>query len=289
MATKVFDKATLKSGDDIWFAMHGDPNALHSYIFVHGIGGSHDDFKEISPLLVRDNFNVIAFDLPGSGRTTVEAAGGDKLTEDRLVEVIVEAIDVFAARNTCRRFFLIGHSLGGGTAMQVAAKGRFPSILGLALINSSGFRPHVVTKPFWLNCFFYQLLILSPVTRFFTMYFVHFIAIFIMGFSPKMSKTEAALMFHRGATMNYDGVGECVVKIHNSKLPVFIASTRNDKFVEKAIRDETCAVLQPTVRIEYERGGHNIQKTRATELSQALVEWAIPIASSQEYPIKTTI
>ncbi|CAK4147443.1 unnamed protein product [Aphanomyces euteiches] len=161
-AAKVMDKVTLKNGYDVWFGLYGSADARYSYVFVHGGAGSHADFKELSPLLVRENFNVIALDLPGSGRTSRDAAGGDKLTEDSLIETGIEVIRIFEARNARWRCILVGHSFGGGTAMQAIARGKFHALIGLALLNSAGFRPHSFTRPYWLNSLLCQLLLARP-------------------------------------------------------------------------------------------------------------------------------
>ncbi|KAH9106453.1 hypothetical protein LEN26_011353 [Aphanomyces euteiches] len=281
MATKFMDKVTLTNGHDLWFALYGSPNALHTYVLIHGSPGSHEDFKELSPLLLSDDFNVIALDLPGSGLTSSEAAGGENLSEELLVDATREFIQILALRDPRRRFILLGHSFGGGTAMQVAAKGKFESLLGICLINSSGFRPQAGLNPYWINYFLFQLLILSPVTRFFMVPIVYFVMIKIIGLSPTLSKPQAVWMFHHAGTMDFPHVKECELSIKEQKIPVFHASARNDRLVEKAIGDEICALLQPAVRIEYDRGGHNIHRTRAPELGEAITKWATTISASQ--------
>ncbi|KAG9404625.1 hypothetical protein AC1031_004824 [Aphanomyces cochlioides] len=213
------DKLTLTNGHDLWFALYGSANALHTYVLIHGSPGSHDDFKELSPLLLSDDVNVIALDLPGSGLTRSEAAGG--------------------------------------------------------------FRPQAGLNPYWINYFLFQLLILSPITRFFMVPIVYFVMIKIIGLSPTLSKPQAVWMFHRAGTMDFPHVKECGISIKEQKIPVFHASARNDRLVEKAIGDEICALLQPAVRIEYDRGGHNIHRTRAPELGEAIAKWATTISASQ--------
>ncbi|KAG9404622.1 hypothetical protein AC1031_004820 [Aphanomyces cochlioides] len=268
---KVMDKATLKNGYDVWFGLYGSADVCYSYVFVHGGAGSHEDFKDLSPLLVQDNFNVIALDLPGS----------DKLTENRLVDTIIEVIRIFEGRDSRWRFLLVGHSFGGGTAMHVVARGKFDSLIGLALFNSCGFRPHRIGRPYWLNYFLCQLLVVSPITRFIMMYILHFVAIHIVRLSPKLTMQKTTFMYQRGGSIDFPSNKTCAEFIHGSKLPVFHATARNDQIVEKAISDELSAVLKPNVKMEFDRGGHNIQRTRATELAQAMMEWTATTVLSQ--------
>ncbi|CAK4610276.1 hypothetical protein LEN26_010003 [Aphanomyces euteiches] len=265
--TKVMEKVTLSNGYDVWYARYGAVDALHTYFLVHGGAGSHEDFNELSPLLVRDNFNVIAIDLPGSGLSDAEAAGGDRLTEETLIQTTMEVIRLLEAQNPRRRFIFVGHSFGGGTLMQAAARGKYQSLVGLALLNSSGFQPHNVTRPYGPKYVMCQLLFTSPVARFFLSYILYFVSIYIIGLSPKLTRK--------------DTLKTCAEYVRAAKLPVFHATAKNDLIVEKAISDEISAFLQPGVKIEYERGDHNIQRTRAAELAKAMTEWATSITKSQ--------
>ncbi|CAK4627539.1 hypothetical protein LEN26_013442 [Aphanomyces euteiches] len=274
--TKTLEKVTLKNGEDVWFATYGYPNALDTFFLVHGAAGTHEDFKHFSPLLANEAYNVMAVDLPGHGLTSGDAAGGVDLTEARIVDAMIETVEILAAREPLRRFFLVGHSFGGATAMQIVARGQPSSIAGLALINTSGFRPHVIMRPYWVIVLLYKLLVASSFTRMLTSSLVRFLLV-THGFSKTLTSAESAYTFHRTATMDFDAVKESASLIHEIKLPLFYANARNDRVVEKAIGDEVFAILQPPARLEYDSGGHNIQKTRAAELSAALHKWAAAV------------
>ncbi|KAH9068904.1 hypothetical protein Ae201684P_021063 [Aphanomyces euteiches] len=147
--------------------------------------------------------------------------------------------------------------------MQAAARGKYQSLVGLALLNSSGFQPHNVTRPYGPN------------------YILYFVSIYIIGLSPKLTRKDTTFMYQRGGTVDFPQVKTCAEYVRAAKLPVFHATAKNDLIVEKAISDEISAFLQPGVKIEYERGGHNIQRTRAAELAKAMTEWATSITKSQ--------
>ncbi|CAK4630581.1 hypothetical protein LEN26_011350 [Aphanomyces euteiches] len=272
---KTLDNMTLQNGFDVWFASYGSPHALNTFVLVHGGAGSHLDFQYLSPHLVQDNVNVVAVDLPGNGLTSANAAGGIDLTENRIVDALVELIDAMRKRDPQRRIFLVGHSLGGMTAMQVAAKPSMNEALaGLALLNSGGFRPHVGGRPYWLVRLLYRSLVVSSFVRVVMSFVVHFVLVYVMGFAASKTKDEAVFTFHRGGTLDFSRIKSSAQAISKSTLPTFLATALNDRIIEKEISDEVCAVLKPAVRIEYPSGGHNIQKTRATDLAAALVSWA---------------
>ncbi|UVK41863.1 acetoin dehydrogenase dihydrolipoyllysine-residue acetyltransferase subunit [Mesorhizobium sp. AR07] len=98
-------------------------------LLIHGFGGDLDAWQMIQASLAIDRA-VYAIDLPGHGESTKEIRTGD-LAE--LAETVVQAMDALGLE----RVHLVGHSLGAGTALQLALThpGRVAS---LALIAPLG-------------------------------------------------------------------------------------------------------------------------------------------------------
>ncbi|MGX8013666.1 acetoin dehydrogenase dihydrolipoyllysine-residue acetyltransferase subunit [Mesorhizobium sp. ORM8.1] len=98
-------------------------------LLIHGFGGDLDAWQMIQASLAVDRA-VYAIDLPGHGESTKEIRTGD-LAE--LAETVLHAMDALGLE----RAHLVGHSLGGGTALQLALAhpGRVAS---LALIAPVG-------------------------------------------------------------------------------------------------------------------------------------------------------
>lgn len=102
-------------------------------VLVHGFMSSHQSFGPLLRQLGRHR-RVYALDLPGFGRSQGPAPSTGK-PYDR--ELFAQAVLDFADALGLGRFVLVGHSMGGGVAQEVAA--RAPQrIEQLILVNSVG-------------------------------------------------------------------------------------------------------------------------------------------------------
>lgn len=113
------------------FTIEGGAPAGPLVVLVHGLGdsGSRDFYSVLPSLATR--YHVIAFDLPGFGRST---RGTDLYSPERYAEFI-HALVTARHRGT---FNLVGHSMGGAISLAYAA--RFPAALErLFLIDAAGF------------------------------------------------------------------------------------------------------------------------------------------------------
>ncbi|KAF0699883.1 hypothetical protein As57867_009555, partial [Aphanomyces stellatus] len=237
-------------------------------------------FAQLAPLLVQDDFNVVAVDVPGHGSTSGDAAGGDlDLTDARVARAMTETLEKVADRTGCRRFFVLGHSVGGTTAMQVAATARPGLIHGVALVNSTAFRPTVFEHPRAVVRFIGWMLTTSAATRATVVPFARFVLCTLGGFSNKLRDHEVAFSFQRAGTHDYATVRKTAQWIQASGLPAFVARAMDDQVVNKEVGDELCEVLQPATKLEFERGGHNIHKTHADQVAVALRQWTANILS----------
>lgn len=105
-------------------------------VFVHGAGGSGEIWRyQLDKIR---EYNLIALDLPGHGKSEGEAA--DSIKEYcESVRLFTEALDL-------KRFVIAGHSMGGAISLEAALT--YPEVLeGLIIINS-GARLRVNPKIF---------------------------------------------------------------------------------------------------------------------------------------------
>ena len=103
-------------------------------VLIHGMGGSSENWRTVVEPLARDH-TVIVPNLPGHGHSGPSAG-------DYSVGGLAAGIRDLILLLGHRRATLVGHSLGGGIAMQFAYQ--FPEILErLVLVSSGGLGPEV--------------------------------------------------------------------------------------------------------------------------------------------------
>ena len=96
-------------------------------IFIHGMGSAATAWQLVVPQLAENNW-VITVDLPGHGQTTLPP--GLNMSPKYLAEYVFETMDSL----NIERAHLVGNSLGGWTALEMAAADptRVASVLALA-------------------------------------------------------------------------------------------------------------------------------------------------------------
>ncbi len=125
-----FNTETLH-GRSVSYAEAGTGPVL---LLIHGMGGSSENWRAVIEPLARDH-TVIVPDLPGHGRSTPGPG-------DYSVGGLAAGLRDLLLLLEHRRATLVGHSLGGGVAMQFAYQ--FPEIVErLVLVSSGGLGPEV--------------------------------------------------------------------------------------------------------------------------------------------------
>ena len=98
-------------------------------VLIHGLGASLHTWKDVIPGLAPDH-DVIALDLPGFGLSDRPS--------DLALEDLPSAVLGLMDRLAVRRASLVGNSMGGSTAVLVAA-GAPDRVSGLVLVDAAGF------------------------------------------------------------------------------------------------------------------------------------------------------
>ncbi|HSO99001.1 MAG TPA: alpha/beta fold hydrolase [Solirubrobacteraceae bacterium] len=125
------DKTLTLHGREVTY-LHGGAGPV--LLLIHGMGGSYENWRDVVEPLARRH-TIIAPDLPGHG-TSAPGAG------DYSLGTLASGLRDLLMALGHERATLVGHSLGGGIAMQAAYQ--FPEIAErLVLISSGGLGPEV--------------------------------------------------------------------------------------------------------------------------------------------------
>jgi pimeloyl-ACP methyl ester carboxylesterase len=228
---------------------------------VHGIPGSGRDFRHLAPWL-SPVFRVIRLDLPGFGGSAPEA--GALVSFEGRARVVRDLADHLGLA----RFAVLGHSMGGGTALALAAQAPDRVSL-LALVASLGLRLH---RGLGLPAAVFRWLgralstpglghALDPLAR----------GVYRRRRLPvdELSRDELARQVLCLSAADFGRLRALAAR----PLPrTLVAYAEDDHMIETEISRELGEALPGARTLAFPSGGHNIQKTRAAELAGAIRE-----------------
>jgi pyruvate dehydrogenase E2 component (dihydrolipoamide acetyltransferase) len=105
-------------------------------LFIHGFGGDLDNWL-FNIDAIGEKHPVIALDLPGHGQSAAQLPGTS-------LEALADFVGRFMAVIDLPQAHLVGHSVGGGIAAQMALS-QPHRVASLSLIDSAGFGPEINT------------------------------------------------------------------------------------------------------------------------------------------------
>jgi pimeloyl-ACP methyl ester carboxylesterase len=250
--------AHLASGPFTWTE---EGEGERTIVAVHGLPGSVRDWRWLSSALPR-TVRFIRIDMPAFGGTPLQTAPGPHL--DQRGAFVVSALDALKID----RCVLLGHSMGGPVALSAAvqSKGR---VVALGLLSSVGLRPHKLLRTFpgrkaWAWAMDNAVLKAPARTILKT-------AFTMSGFPKGTTREEVAHTTRCLAVLDFAAQNRNTAAW---KGPTLSAWAEDDTFIEREVFEEHAAALTAGPRLKWADGGHNIQKTKAVELAEALVSLA---------------
>ena len=120
--SRVFDTAAPRFAGGLAYSRAGAGEPL---LLLHGLASSRGAFNDLVPLLSQ-HFDVISVDLPGHGDSP-RLGSGDVMTPASQARAVARLLDELAID----RAHLVGNSMGGWVALELAADGRAASVTGL--------------------------------------------------------------------------------------------------------------------------------------------------------------
>lgn len=250
--------ATLAGGGAFTWSDEGSGPTI---VAVHGLPGSTRDYRWLGAALP-DTVRFVRLDMPGFGGTPRESGAAEDIdARGAFVAAALEALGI-------ERCVLVGHSMGGPVALSAAVQAR-RRVHALGLLASVGLRPHVLLRRF-VGRHAFARAVDSPVVRAPALATLK-VLFRAAGFPPRTTAQEIA------QTMRCISAVDFAVQARNTgrlEVPTLHAWARDDEFIEPAVLEEHAAALPAGPRLTFERGGHNIQKSHAVELAEALVALA---------------
>ncbi len=237
------------------------PPGAPALLAVHGIPGSVRDFRYLAPALT-ERVRFVRVDLPGFGGSAVvpEAISSLHGRADAVLD-LADHLGLGA-------FGVLGHSMGGGTALTLAAA-HADRVALLVLVASVGLSPHralgglpprtfariaaLVERPLVGRA-------LLPIVR------DRYRRLRLPG-SEEMDAADHARHLRAIGALDFVALRRAA---QASLPPALVAYARDDALVEPRISEELARALSAHV-LAFDSGGHNIQKTRAPQLGQAIL------------------
>ncbi|TYZ63406.1 hypothetical protein PybrP1_008355, partial [[Pythium] brassicae (nom. inval.)] len=228
-------------------------------VLIHGAPGTYKDFRDV---LDTDNYYTHISAVP-SVQTTLEA--------------------VAAICGKHQPVFVLGHSFGGHAAVHFAGLNHHQQLVnlkGLCLIASAGFKPHKALQP-TTNALVWQLLrsnvsALERAGKLLTWW----VYTKFLRFPDNGPKEYFAAGIVRCATADFDLFREHIASTRET-LPSFMAWAQDDAFMEEEIFLDLSEATHPGPRFAFQRGGHNVQKTKADFLALEMSAWMASVVAGK--------
>jgi pimeloyl-ACP methyl ester carboxylesterase len=131
-----------------------NPEGSRTLLFIHGLGSYLKFWRYQLDAFAAQGYRVVALDLPGYGKSEKPA------TFPYTMEAMADAVHELAESLGVQRPVLVGHSMGGQTALSYAI--RYPEALGaLVLTSPAGFEKFTPREKAWFLRVFSTTLVKS--------------------------------------------------------------------------------------------------------------------------------
>lgn len=250
-----------------------DSKAPITVVFIPGSPGTYRDFRYLTPLMTH-RARVVSVNMPGFGESRA-LDNRDRYTmvgSSPAANAVHEALKMVCKDDP--NVFVVGHSFGGHTAISITKMSvdqNLPSVKGLGLLASASYCPHQTLYPRTVSVMAWLIKAGIPLISWCMTSLLRMIMTSIIGFPRGQPDSYYVSSIVRQTTTDYGAVMQDADAL--KQLPTFHAWSRNDFHIQEKLSLHLNERVGNGPRISFERGGHNIQKTRATVLAQELFQW----------------
>lgn len=238
-----------------------DEGQGYPVILLHGLPGSHRDFRYLAPALRDVGARTISIDLPGFGKTPFTSFPALKSTNRSAIAVhVADALGI-------SQFSILGHSFGGALAFHAAAL--FPErITSLGLVSSVGVSRHMGKRMF--PSVLVRSLSIALATGLASQQLLdlgqNFYKKIGVGYAP--TKRELEIVLEMTRLVDFSANRSAVRTV---RCPTLLVSSKNDPIVDPASHARLVSAFDskvPLRQIRFHRGGHALQKHSAYNIAQ---------------------
>ncbi len=252
-------------------------NEKGKMLMIHGFACSTSTWEPIAEKMVENGYTCVLVDLPGFGYSTRETdvADEDVIAREKLV------IDLIKTIAPINEWYVAGHSMGGGVAMNIACLE--PTIKGLILVcpcpiaEQTGIMADMMaSKPMGImaNFIFEHLTKITPLLR-----LVAYFAFMDWEFTKDYDLTPLSkpLQIHNTGYSNMitsvSAMPNDFEKISKLEMPVFVAQADKDIILTAAMKQQVADALPNATNYTVEGGGHMCNENRADEISKQIIDF----------------
>lgn len=226
-------------------------------LLIHGVPGNGRDWRWMAPCL-EPHRRVLRPDLPGFGETPLRHP--QELTLEGRAQALLELVEAM----DLQRLMIVGHSMGGPVAIRLATLAG-ERVTALGLIASPGLTPHrshqlvPIAPSQWLLATPPRRRVALPLLK---------LCYRAVGFPRSVPDHE---VINSTLTVTHLDFEEMTRNAKALTMPTLMSWAQDDPLVQAHVSEGLAEVAPQGPRLRYEQGGHNLQKTRAIEVSEALL------------------
>lgn len=237
------------------------PRDAPVFLTLHGVPGSVRDFRYLAPPLVPE-VRLVRVDLPGFGGSAADEAA------TRTLAGRARAVLELAEHLGLSRFGVVGHSMGGGTALVLAAQER-TRVSHLVLLASIGLHPHRGLGQSPLAFRILGHVLSKPI-----------LGSLLVGVARAAYRRRrfpgADQMTPRDFSVHLRSIGAADFGVLRQAVaaglpPTLVVWSRDDHMLEPTIPEDLARRIPGSRTLVFDDAGHNLQKTRAPEVAAAIL------------------